>query len=132
MSKVTFGNDESVTTLKRLLDINAARQKVGARNLANASTEDYTPKKVEFADELNSTIVRTELERTDPRHIASAHRAASEDVMVEVVDDTGGDSDDRLERSVAEITDAQMAYSTTATLMSRRMATIRTAISGRP
>lgn len=133
MGKVTFGNDESAGTLKRLLDINAARQRVGARNLANSSTEGYAPKEVEFADELNLSVARTELVRTHPGHIASSRDAASGDVALEVVDRAAPeDGENELELSVAELTDAQMAYSTAATLMSRRVATIRTAISGRP
>jgi flagellar basal-body rod protein FlgB len=133
VGKVTFGNDESAGTLKRLLDINAARQRVGARNLANSSTEGYAPKEVEFADELNLSVARTELVRTHPGHIASSRDAGSGDVALEVVDRAAPeDGENELELSVAELTDAQMAYSTAATLMSRRVATIRTAISGRP
>jgi flagellar basal-body rod protein FlgB len=133
VAKVTFGNDESAGTLKRLLDVNAARERVGARNLANSSTEGYTPKEVEFADELNRSVARTELVRTHPGHIASSRDGAGGDVALEVVDRAAPeDGESELELSVAELTDAQMAYATAATLMSRRVATIRTAISGRP
>ena len=66
MAKVTFGNDESADILKRLLDINAARQKIGARNVANCATDGYTPKQVEFSEELSQTVGRTELQRTHP------------------------------------------------------------------
>jgi flagellar basal-body rod protein FlgB len=132
VDKVSFGNDESAGTIKRLLDVNAARQRVGARNLANASTEGYSPKKVEFAEELSRTSTRAELTRTHPGHLASS-REATEAGAIEVVDrDAPEDEDSRMELSVAELADAQMAYATAATLMSRRMATVRTAISGRP
>jgi flagellar basal-body rod protein FlgB len=132
MAKVTFGNDESAGTLKRLLDINAARQRVGARNLANCASDGYTPKNVEFAEELGQTVGRTEVARTHPRHLASSQQAAGETGTVEVVDEAATeDKESRLERAVAELTDAEIAYSTAARLMSKRMATIRTAIAGK-
>jgi flagellar basal-body rod protein FlgB len=132
MSKVALGRDSSVEVLNRLLDLHAARQKVAARNLANAGTEDYEPKKVQFNDELDRALGAVEMRRTNSRHIASSKATSPSQGFIEVTDDDAAGSEAGLEASVAEIADAEMAYATVARLMSKRMATIRTAISGKP
>lgn len=133
MSKVTFGTDDAVKALKRLLDVNAARQKVAARNLANSATEDYQTRKVEFSQELNRAVGRVEVARTNPRHMSSAQHRGDPEGFVEIVDDDGGEGEaTRLETSIADLADAEMAYATTARLMSKRIATLRTAITGKP
>ena len=133
MSKVSFGTDDAVGALKRLLDVNAARQKVAARNLANSATEDYQPKKVEFTKELNRAVGRVEVARTNPRHLSSRGHRNDREGFVEIVDDSAAEDEaTRLETTVANLADAEMAYATTARLMSKRIATLRTAITGKP
>jgi flagellar basal-body rod protein FlgB len=132
MSKVTLGSDDAALALKRMLDRSAARQKVAARNLANSATEGYRPKKVEFASELDRALGRVVITRTNPHHMSSRSTAGSEE-FAEVIDEDVQDGDDaRLERTVAELADAEMAYATAARLMSKRIAILRTAITGRP
>jgi flagellar basal-body rod protein FlgB len=133
MSKVSLGDDSAADVLMRLLDLHAARQKVAAKNLANTGTEDYEPKTVRFTDEFDRAIGRVSMRRTDERHIVSPRAATRSEGFVEVVDEEAvASAETNLEASVAEIADAEMAYATVARLMSKRVATIRTAISGRP
>lgn len=133
MSRVTLGRDNAVAALTRLLDLHAARQKVAARNLANAGTEDYEPKKVQFADEFDRAIGRVTMRTTDERHMGPAAAARRSGDVVEVTDpDAAAEMETSLEASVAEIADAELAYATVARLMAKRIATIRTAITGNP
>ena len=133
MSKVTMGNDDAVAVLKRLLDVNAARQKVAARNLANSGTEGYEPKTIEFSGELDRALGKVEMERTSPHHLDSARARERTEGFLEVVDKDGAvDDESRLEQGVAELADAEIAYATAARLMSKRIETVKTAITGRP
>lgn len=132
MSKVSFGTDENVLVLKKILDGTAARQKVAARNLANCTTEGYQPRKIEFAEELGKRIGRVELSTNHPKHLRSGRIQAHSRGFAEVVDEEAiADSAVRLEKTVAELADAELAYSTAAKLVSKRTATLRTAITGR-
>jgi flagellar basal-body rod protein FlgB len=133
MGEVTFGTDASLRRLQLLLDLNAARQKTAARNLANCATEGYEPKKVEVAAEFDQALGRVDLSVTNAMHLGSRRPGGQSDGIVEVVDEEAlVDDEVGLERSIAELADAELAYSTAAKLMSRRIATIRTAITGNP
>ena len=133
MSKISIGRDDSVAVLQRILELNSARQKVAARNLANSATEGYRPRKVEFTGELEAAAGRVEIARTDSRHMAPSSPRAASAGITEIVDEEAlADGETGLERTVADLADAEMAYATAARLMSRRVATIKTAISGKP
>ncbi len=133
MSGIGINNENTVDLLRHLLDVQAARQKVAARNLANAGSDEYIPRRVEFTGELNRALGKVELKQTNPRHLGSLKTSRSEGQIREVIDyEAGGDETYQLERSAAELADAQLAYETVAKLMSRRLATLRTAITGKP
>ena len=133
MGEVKLGTDSSVLRLKLLLDINAARQKTAARNLANCATEGYEPKKVEFAPELARALGKVEPASTNARHLSSRRSNGQSDAITEVVDQEAlANNEVGIERSVSELADAELAYATAAKLMSKRVATIRTAITGTP
>ena len=104
-----IGKGGSIDLLKQLLDLQAARQKVAARNLANAGSDEYVPRKVEFSNELNKALGKVELRQTNSRHLGGAK--ARGDHRITIVD--------------SEVTQV-------ARLMSRRLATLRTAITGKP
>ena len=126
-----IGKGGSIDLLKQLLDLQAARQKVAARNLANAGSDEYVPRKVEFANELNKALGKVELRQTNSRHLGGTK--ARGDHRITIVDsEVTQDEATLLEQTVAELTDAQLAYETVARLMSRRLATLRTAITGKP
>jgi flagellar basal-body rod protein FlgB len=131
MSKISFSTDEGTSALKRVMDLNAARQKAAAKNLANATTEGYQPKRIEFAEELGKRIGRVTLSTNNPRHLTASRTKADTGDYMEIVDDDAlADSATRLERTVAELAEAELAYSTAAKLVSKRVATLRTAITG--
>lgn len=131
MERVKLG-DQSVKILEHLLDIHAARQKVAATNIANIGNDTYEPTRVDFSLEL-SRAMNANLRTTKPLHIGSSHGSEPSLSMRQVVDtDAVQDQTTRLEHQVAELNDAQLAYSTVAKLMSRRLATLRTSITGKP
>jgi flagellar basal-body rod protein FlgB len=133
MSDIRLGTDEASKAIRRILDLNAARQKAAVKNLANIDTEGYQPKRVEFADHLNQATGQVEMTRTAPGHIRGRVSGPERRGYVEVVDhEAAAAPEAELERSVADLADAEIAYSTAARLMSKRVATIRTAITGKP
>jgi flagellar basal-body rod protein FlgB len=133
MSDVRLGSDEASKVIRRILDLNAARQKAAVKNLANIDTQGYQPKRVEFADHLNQATGRVEMARTGPGHMTGRASGAERRGYVEVVDHEAADAPEvELERSVADLAAAEIAYSTAARLMSKRVATLRTAITGKP
>ncbi len=133
MSDVRLGTDEASKVIRRILDLNAARQKAAVKNLANIDTEGYQPKRVEFAEHLNQATGRVEMARTGPGHMTGVTSGPERRGYVEVVDhEAAAVPEAELERSVADLADAEIAYSTAARLMSKRVATIRTAITGKP
>jgi flagellar basal-body rod protein FlgB len=133
MSDMRLGNDEATRAIRRILDLNAARQRAAVSNLANIDTEGYRPRRVEFSEHLDRAAAHLEIARTAPGHM-TGHSSGSEGPgYKEVVDQGPGDSPEvELERIVADLADAEMAYSTAARLMSRRIATLKTAITGKP
>ena len=131
MKNVGITTDGAAARLKRLLDQTAARQRVAVRNLSNVTTEGYEPKKVEFSEELNRATGKVEMTKTHKTHLTSRRQAAATRGYTEVVDEEAVESPDvRLEETVAELADAELAYATAAKLMAKRNQTIRTAISG--
>jgi len=131
MENLGITTDTAAERLKRLLDMNAARQRVAATNLSNSSTEGYEPKKVEFAKELEQASGKVEIRRTHKSHLAPSRASAGGKEYVEVLDeDAINNPDTRLERTAAELADAELAYATAAKLMAKRNQTLRTAISG--
>lgn len=133
MSDLKLSGDEASRVIRRVLDLNAARQKAAARNLANIETEGYKPRRVEFADHLDQATGRIEMARTSPGHITGTSCGPGSSSCVEVIDEQAGTSPGvELERIVTDLADAEIAYSTAARLMSKRVATLRTAITGKP
>jgi flagellar basal-body rod protein FlgB len=132
MDKVGLAADEAAAALKRVLDLNAARQRVGARNLANFGSEGYRPKRVEFTDEMARALGKVEMTRTDPRHLDTSRATEGGEPHVEVVEDEEVDLAVELEATAAQLADAEIAYATAARLMAKRIATLKTAITGNP
>jgi flagellar basal-body rod protein FlgB len=131
MENVGIITDAAAAKLKRVLDVNAARQRVAATNLSNSATDGYEPKKVEFSEELARVSGKVKVRKTHETHLTSSRGAADASGYTEVVDQDALDNPDtRLERTVAELADAELAYATAARLMAKRGQTLRTAISG--
>jgi flagellar basal-body rod protein FlgB len=131
MDDVGIITDGASVKLERVLDVNAARQRVAATNLSNSTTDGYVPKKVEFSEELARVSGRVKVRKTHERHLPSARAAAEARDYREVVDEEAVENPDtRLERTVAELADAELAYATAAKLMAKRGQTLKTAVSG--
>jgi flagellar basal-body rod protein FlgB len=132
MTKMFAVTEEATDLLKRVLDVNAARQKAAATNLANCDTPDYKPKKVEFIEEMSQALSKVEMVRTNPNHLRLPRTAEAQEGIVEVTDDEASPAETRLEATMADLADAELAYSTAARVMGRRTATMRVAITGKP
>jgi flagellar basal-body rod protein FlgB len=133
MSDVRLTNDGPSEVIRRMLELGAARQRAAAKNLANLETEGYRPRRIEFADHLDQAAGHVELTGTAPGHIADGLSGPDGPGYIEVVEDGPAESKDvELERVVADLADAEIAYSTAARLMAKRVATLRTAITGKP
>jgi flagellar basal-body rod protein FlgB len=131
MKNVGITTDGAAARLKRVLDQTAARQRVAVRNLSNVTTDGYQPKKVEFSEELNRASGKVEMAKTHETHLTSRRESTAARGFTEVVDEEAMDNPDvRLEETVAELADAELAYATAAKLMAKRAQTLRTAISG--
>jgi flagellar basal-body rod protein FlgB len=132
MTKMFAVTEETSALLKRMLDVNAARQRAAASNLANCDTPDYKPKKVEFIEEMNQALSKVEMVRTNPNHLRLPRTAEAREGIVEVTDDEAPPVETRLEATMADLADAELAYSTVVRVMGRRSATMRVAITGKP
>ncbi|HVP56882.1 MAG TPA: flagellar basal body rod protein FlgB [bacterium] len=132
MTKTFAVTEDATDLLKRVLDVNAARQKAAATNLANCDTPGYQPKKVEFVKEMNQALSKVEMVRTNPNHLSVPRTTEAREGIVETVDDKATPEETRLEATMADLADAELAYSTAARVMSRRTATLRVAITGKP
>jgi flagellar basal-body rod protein FlgB len=131
MKNAGIATDGASERLRRVLDVTAARQRVAARNLSNVTTDGYEPRKIEFSDELARVSGKVEIQKTHESHLTSSREAAAERGYAEVVDEEALENPDTgLERTVAELTDAELAYATAAKLMAKRTQTLRTAITG--
>jgi flagellar basal-body rod protein FlgB len=131
MENVGIINDSAAERLKKVLDITAARQRVAATNLSNVTTEGYEPKKVEFSDELARVSGKVKMRRTHQGHMTSSNSADESRGYVEVADKEAIENPDtRLERTIAELADAELAYATAAKLMAKRGQILKTAVSG--
>ncbi|MGD9402640.1 MAG: hypothetical protein PVF95_10280 [bacterium] len=131
MENVGITTDGAAARLKRVLDQTAARQRVAVKNLSNVTTDGYEPKKVEFSEELNRASGKVKMLKTHESHLTSQREAAATRGYTEVVDEEAIDNPEiRLEETVAELADAELAYATAAKLMAKRTQTLRTAITG--
>jgi flagellar basal-body rod protein FlgB len=132
MAKTLAVTENSMDLLKRVLDVNAARQRAAATNLANIDTPDYKPKRVEFKEEMNQALSKVEMVTTNPGHLRAPRTAEAREGIVEITDDEASPAETRLEATMADLADAELAYSTAARVMGRRTATMRVAITGKP
>jgi flagellar basal-body rod protein FlgB len=133
MSDLRLTNDGPSEVIRRMLELGAARQRAAAKNLANLETEGYQPRRVEFADHLGQAAGHVDMTATAPGHMAGRIAGPEAPDYIEVVEDGPAESRDvELERIVADLADAEIAYSTAARLMAKRIATLRTAVTGKP
>jgi flagellar basal-body rod protein FlgB len=130
---VRVTNDEATEAVRRILDLAAARQKAAVKNLANIDTEGYRPTRIEFSEHLKQASGRLELAAPASGHMTGRTSVSGGSGYVEVVDEELAETPEvGLERTIADLADAEIAYTTAARIMSKRVATLRTAITGKP
>jgi len=125
----------TATTLKAMLDAQAARQRAHTQNIANAETPGYQRVRVDFEDILRDKLDGTDqkLARSDQRHIGPSdeldgltHRVEREPVP----DDPSGVNGVNIEEEMAEMAETQIRYLAALELLKRRYDGMKSAITG--
>ena len=106
---------KNVPVLNRALDAYAMREKVIAKNIANATTPNYRPEKVRFEEEFQKVKTMAQGQTTDQRHIpVGAPRAGN---IVGVHDEAdvpraeilhSGESHVNIDKEMAELAQTQI------------------------
>ena len=105
------------TLLKQVLDGTATRNRALANNIANATTAGYRRRDVDFISQLN-----TALQSENPNDLAQwkpKMETSRREIPI------------RLEKEFALLAENQLLYQTSADMLSRRYATLKSAISGK-
>ena len=119
-----FGNKTLIPILKKLLDLGAVRHRVIAQNIANASTNGYRKKSVEFSESLRS-LLESDGDGFDDgvddfRIIESTK-----------IPEAGAPNNVNLSEEMADLAKNQLYYKFAVNLMRRQLSSIKASITGR-
>ena len=131
LSQIGLFNKTSLPALKMLMDLGAARQKVHARNLANAETEGYERKAAKFSDELGRAGAKTvRIAATHEKHLGAA---AAEGREIEVRREMAADGSAGVdtEEELVALAGNQLKFNLAARLATLKIAGLRASIQGR-
>ncbi|MBN2420494.1 MAG: flagellar basal body rod protein FlgB [Deltaproteobacteria bacterium] len=139
MEKITANNnmlmDRTSRLLSKALDLRSARQNVISGNLANAETPGYIQKELPFEQELQKAFdkKRIKLETSEPEHI-SGNRHIMEDNFnpYKLVREYGKPNELNIDTEMAKMAKNNLLYEASATLLSKKFASLKAVIeSGR-
>ncbi len=121
---------DTVGDLEQAMTFNRERQTVIAGNLANLDTPGYRARDL-APDRTAGGAEPFQLARTDPQHIAGASPGdpAGSSVILDPADKGSDGNSVSLEREMAKLDANRVRYSTSAELVSRRLALLRYAAS---
>jgi len=129
---------KALATTKRALDVYAARDRVHARNVANAETPGYRSQEVRFEEDLQLAL-RTDgagrLETTNERHLGAAGPLPSPRVVArhpQSAWNANGINDVDIDREMADIARNTMRFTVAAEMVRQAYQGLRKAIYGRP
>jgi flagellar basal-body rod protein FlgB len=132
------GQSGSTEVLKRTLDAQSMRQRAHAQNIANAETPNYQRIKVDFEEQLKSTLAQRSanpLATSDLRHMRGNDAGSVEELQAQMkvdrsaVNGSGVNSVD-IDAEMAEMAETQIRYLTAVELLKRRYANLKSAIKG--
>jgi flagellar basal-body rod protein FlgB len=109
--------------LSRLLDVASLRHQVTAQNVANVNTPGYRALEVSFDEAFARHLARGETAS------ALSTRAAVVEAPTGIVRADGNNVD--IDREMARLTGNQLVFTTLAQVLASRLATLRTAVTGR-
>ena len=118
------GDKTLIPILKKLLDLGAIRHRVIAQNIANASTNGYRKKSVEFSESLRSMI------ESD----GSGFDDGMEDFTIiesTKIPEAGAPNNVDLSEEMADLAKNQLYYKFAVNLMRRQLSSIKSSITGR-
>jgi len=122
-------NRTALPALRKLMDLSAARQRVYAENLANASTPGYNRREARFADELGKAEgASLEAAKTDPGHLTAGEAEARSVEEYEDPEAAGGEVD--VEREMVSLAETQLRFAVSARLATLKIASLRNSIRG--
>jgi flagellar basal-body rod protein FlgB len=120
--------------LGKMLDKAAVAQRVISSNIANVGTPGYERLGVSFEDSLRKAMgaMKTNLLRTDPRHLPSAELLSKVKPEVVKVSDGywNGINNVNIDREMTDLATNQLDFNIAARLLNSRFTGLRTAIRG--
>ena len=120
--------------LTRALDYRRANQNVIAGNLANIDTPGFQPKKLRFDQALAQAVDqdKMKLRKTNPGHFPLPPDVGSNHfTLVSRETNPSGTLQSSLDREMADIMKNNLLYEASARLISKKIETLRTVITGR-
>lgn len=131
--------DTTIALLGKNIDLRARNQNLISSNIANAETPNFTPKALEFEQELQSAMKGGRAgggQTTHPRHIplkgAAANLQSVTGRVVETPAKTPGKDDNavELENEMSRMLENQIMFNASVQVLAKKFDGLRTAIKG--
>lgn len=123
--------DKTISSLRRGLDVSSYRQELLSQNIANADTPGYQRMDVSFAEALNDAENRLPMTRTNSAHLGTQ----GENPAIQVSRTSAAVRADGntvvIETEMARLSQNAMYYQALSTQLSKHIALLKDAISGR-
>ncbi|MBI5178752.1 MAG: flagellar basal body rod protein FlgB [Nitrospinae bacterium] len=125
--------DRAPQVLQKALDLNAQKAATAAGNISNAETPGYKAKRFEFESVLQQAVGGSQLPMTvtNGKHLMRGNQDFSSISGVTDIDLSQGRIDGNnvdMDREMAGFSEAQIAYDAAVTALTKRAATIRSAV----
>ncbi|MBZ0267612.1 flagellar basal body rod protein FlgB [bacterium] len=131
-------SSRTLQTSKNALEVYSDRERVHARNIANAETPGYRSQQVRFEEDLQlalRTSSEGHLATTDPRHVGGGNQLPHGTVEYRKPAsewNTNGVNDVDIDREMADVAQNTMRFTVTAEMVRQAYQGLRKAIHGRP
>ncbi len=124
-----------IPTYGKLVDLSALKHKLIASNVANANTQGYQAREMDFDKELKKAIAKPKIASTvtSPRHIALSNTPGGSPKITQVKqteNSTGTNSVD-IDQEMADLAQNQLVFDYGAEMLSRKFKALKAAIRGR-
>lgn len=130
-----IGNKTLIPILKRILDLGAVRHRVIAQNIANASTNGYRKKSVDFEESLQSLLqMHRERSMREAGDFEGMENAAVVDFKIvesSKKPDAGAPNNVNINEEMADLARNHLYYKFAVNMMKRQFAGLKSSITGR-
>jgi flagellar basal-body rod protein FlgB len=134
MIKTGLLNNNSLSTLKKAVEVYAKRHQVTAQNISNVQTRGYRTQELKFEDLINGANHRLQGQKTHEGHLSLGKRdlgsAQAELTETESNFDNGTNNVD-IDQEMTELATTDLSYRLATRLLSMKYNGLRTAIKGR-